>query len=66
MNLGSILGGIAKGRIRQRGRAAFGLATVAMGYRVFKRMTRMSERPAIRFRVKAGEVYEIRGIKRGK
>jgi hypothetical protein len=66
MSLGSILGGIAKGRVRQRGRAAFGLATMAMGYRVFRRITRVSDRPALRFQVKPGEVYEIRGIKRGK
>jgi hypothetical protein len=66
MNLGSVLGGIAKGRIKRRGQAAVVFAAAATGFRIFRRITRMSNRPAIRFEVKPGEVYEIRGIKRAK
>jgi hypothetical protein len=29
-------------------------------------MTRLTEKPAIRFEVKPGEVYELRGLRRGR
>jgi hypothetical protein len=64
MNLGSIAGGILKGRAKRQGRIALTFAAVSIGYRVFRRVTRISDRPALRFRVRPGEVYEIRGIGR--
>jgi hypothetical protein len=65
MNLGSVAGGILKGRAKRQGRIALTLAAVSIGYRVFRRLTRLDQRPAIRFAVKPGEVYEIRGLRRG-
>jgi hypothetical protein len=65
MNLGSVAGGILKGRAKRQGRIALTFAAVSIGYRVFRRVTRLESRPAIRFAVKPGEVYEIRGIRRG-
>ncbi|MGZ4677052.1 MAG: hypothetical protein ACXVJ7_18095 [Acidimicrobiia bacterium] len=66
MNLGAVLGGLVKGRVRRQGRIAFAFAAAATGFRVFRRFTRASNKPAIRFAVKPGEVYEIRGVTRGK
>jgi hypothetical protein len=66
MNLGSVAGGILKGQAKRRGRFALGFAAVSIGFRVFRRMTRVSNRPAIRFAVKPGEVYEVRGVARGR
>jgi hypothetical protein len=65
MNLGSVAGGILKGRAKRQGRIALTFAAVSIGYRVFRRVTRLESRAAIRFAVKPGEVYEIRGIRRG-
>jgi hypothetical protein len=64
MNLGGIAGGILKGRAKRQGRIALMFAAVSIGFRVFRRVTRLTERPAIRFEVKPGEVYEIRGLRR--
>jgi hypothetical protein len=66
MNLGSVAGGILKGRAKRQGRIALTFAAVSIGYRVFRRVTRLESRPAIRFAVKPGEVYEIRGLRRGR
>jgi hypothetical protein len=66
MNVGAVLGGILKGQARKRSRFALAFATVSIGLRVWRRFTRISEKPAIRFAVKPGEVYEIRGIRRGR
>jgi hypothetical protein len=65
MNPISIAGGILGGRLMRRSRLAFGVTAALTGFRVFRRITRRSTRPAIRFQVKPGEVYEIRGIRRG-
>ena len=65
MNPASVLGGILGGRLKNRSRVAFGITAALTGFRVFRRITRQSNRPAIRFQVKPGEVYEIRGIRRG-
>ena len=64
MNLGGIAGGILKGRAKRQGRIALTFAAVSIGFRVFRRVTRLAERPAIRFEVKPGEVYELRGLRR--
>jgi hypothetical protein len=61
-----IVGGILRGRAKRGGRLALGLAVISIGLRIFRRVTRVSEKPAIRFAVKPGEVYEIRGIRRGR
>jgi len=66
MSVGSVVGGIIGGRARNRGRAALGFAALATGFRLFRRMTRHSSKPVLRFAVKPGEVYEIRGLRRGK
>lgn len=66
MNPVSIATGIVKGRIKARGGVAVAFAATVTGIRVFRRVTRSSNRPAIRFAVKPGEVYEIRGLRRGK
>ena len=65
MNPLAIASGILGGRMRQRGRLAFGVTAAVTGFRVFRRLTRQSTKPVIRFAVKPGEVYEIRGTRRG-
>ena len=62
----SILTGVVKGRVKARGGMAVAFAAAVTGIRIFRRVTRTSNKPAIRFAVKPGEVYEIRGIRRGK
>jgi hypothetical protein len=64
MTLGSVAGGILKGRAKRQGRIALAFAAVSIGFRVFRRVTRLSSGPAIRFAVKPGEIYELRGIRR--
>ena len=64
--LGSVAGGILKGRAKRQGRVALLFAAVSIGCRVFRRVTRLESRPAIRFEVKPGEVYELRGVRRGR
>lgn len=64
MSFGAIAGGILKGRAKRQGRIALLFATASVGYRVFRRVSRVSARPAIRFAVKPGEVYELRGLRR--
>ena len=64
MNLGSVAGSILKGRVKRQGRIALLFATASVGYRVWQRVTRVSARPAIRFEVKPGEIYELMGLSR--
>jgi hypothetical protein len=64
MKLGSVAGGLLTGRARSRGRRAAGLTIAMTGFRMLRRMTKHSTKPVIRFAVKPGEVYEIRGIRR--
>jgi hypothetical protein len=66
MSFGGVVGGILKGQVRQRSRFALALATFSIGFRVFKRVTRLNQAPAIRFEVKPGEIYQLRGIRRGR
>jgi hypothetical protein len=66
MNVGAAVGGILKGQAKRRSRFALAFAAVSVGLRVFRRVSRLNEKPAIRFAVKPGEVYEIRGIRRGR
>ncbi len=64
MNFGSALGGLVKSRAKREGRIAFGITIGLAGFRAFRRLTRHSTKPAIRFAVKPGEIYEIRGVRR--
>jgi hypothetical protein len=64
--IGSVAGGILKGRAKRQGRIALMFAAVSIGFRVFRRVTRLTEKPAVRFEVKPGEVYELRGLRRGR
>jgi hypothetical protein len=61
----SIVGGFLGARAKARGRMAFGLTAAYTGIRVFRRITRVANKPALSFKVKPGEVYEIRGTRRG-
>ena len=65
MNPLSIVGGFLGARTKRSGRTAFGITAALTGYRVFKRLTRPSAKPLLRFEVKPGELYEIRGTRRG-
>ena len=64
MSFGGVVGGILKGQVRRRSRFALVVATASIGFRVFRRVTRVSAAPAIRFEVKPGEIYELRGLRR--
>lgn len=61
----SIVGGFLGARTARGGRAAFGITAALTGYRVYKRLTSPSTKPLLRFEVKPGEVYEIKGTRRG-
>ena len=65
MNPLSIAGGILGGQIRRRGKLAFGITAALTGVRVFRRLIRRSSKPALSFKVMPGEIYEIRGFRRG-
>ena len=65
MNPLSIASGILGSRLKQRGRLAFGITAALTGIRVFRRLTKPATKPVLRFQVKPGEVYEIRGTRRG-
>ena len=65
MNPLSIASGILGGQIRRRGKLAFSITAAFTGVRVFRRLIRRSSKPALSFKVMPGEVYEIRGIRRG-
>ena len=64
MNPFAIAAGIVGGRLRSRGKLAFGVTAALTGFRVFRRITRASSKPVLTFAVKPGEVYEIRGNRR--
>jgi hypothetical protein len=64
--IGSVAGGILKGRAKRQGRIALMFAAVSIGFRVFRRVTRLTEKPAVRFEVKPGEIYELGGLRRGR
>lgn len=64
MRVASALGGIAFQRGKRRGQLALSFTAIMAGVRIFRRLTRSSDRAVIRFAVKPGEVYEIRGLRR--
>ncbi|MBK5288838.1 MAG: hypothetical protein JJE46_10250 [Acidimicrobiia bacterium] len=61
----SAAGDLIGGRTRGRNRIMVGFTAAFTGVRVYRRLTRRSTKPMIRFRVKPGEVYEIRETSRG-
>ena len=61
----SILTGFLSARAKRHGKSAFGITAALTGFRVLRRLTRPSTKPLTRFEVKPGEVYEIRGTRRG-
>jgi hypothetical protein len=42
------------------------LALATSGYRILRRITNTRPRTLLRFEVKPGEVYELRGVRRGR
>ena len=54
MSFGAVAGGILKGRAKRQGRVALTFAAVSIGYRLFRRVTRLESRPSIRFARCAG------------
>lgn len=62
----AIVGGFLGGRAKHKGKVAFTVTALLTGIRVFRRLTRSSDKPLTRFEVKPGEVYEIRGVRRGR
>lgn len=62
----SIVGGFIGARAKHKGKAAFTVTALFTGVRVLRRLTRASDKPAMRFAVKPGEVYEIKGLRRGR
>ena len=62
----SIVGGFIGARAKHKGKAAFTVTALFTGIRVLRRLTRASNKPAMRFMVKPGEVYEIKGLRRGR
>ena len=65
MNPRSILTGFLSARAKRHGKSAFGITAALTGYRVLRRLTKPSTEPLTRFEVKPGDVYEIRGTRRG-
>lgn len=66
MNPFSAIGGILGGRARRGGRAALYLTVATTSFRVVRRIMSTKQRTLLRFEVKPGEVYEIRGVRRGR
>jgi hypothetical protein len=54
------------GRARGRGRSTAYLALGTTGWRVLRRILTTKQRTLLRFEVKPGEVYELRGVRRGR
>jgi hypothetical protein len=54
------------GNTRGRNRVTVYLALATSGYRVLRRITATKPRTLVRFQVKPGEVYELRGVRRGR
>jgi len=62
----SLIGGILGGRARRDSRAAFYLTVATVTFRVVRRFMSTKQRTLLRFEVKPGEVYEVRGVRRGR
>ena len=60
--IGHLLGGRARGRHGSGTYLALGSTT----FRVLRRILSTKQRTLLRFEVKPGEVYELRGVRRGR
>ena len=56
---------LARGSASRTSRGAFYLTVATYGFRLIRRVMSTKQRTLLRFEVKPGEVYEIRGTKRG-
>ena len=56
---------LARGSSSRGSRGAFYLTVATAGFRIIRRVMSTRQRTLLRFEVKPGEVYEIRGTKRG-
>jgi hypothetical protein len=54
------------GQARGRGRSTVYFAMATSGFRVLRRIVTTKQRTLLRFEVKPGEVYELRGVRRGR
>ena len=64
-SLSTIVTGFLTARAKKHGKSAVGVTAALAGFRMFRRLTKPSTKPLTRFEVKPGEVYEIRGTRRG-
>lgn len=53
-------------RARNGSRAALYLTIATTGFRIVRRVMSTRQRTLLRFEVKPGEIYEIRGLRRGR
>jgi hypothetical protein len=53
------------GQARNQSRATLYFALATSGYRILKRIMSPRQRTLLRFEVKPGEVFELRGVRRG-
>lgn len=54
------------GQARKPGRLAMYLTMATTGMRIVRRITSNRQRTLLQFEVKPGEIFEIRGIRRGR
>jgi hypothetical protein len=54
------------GQARGGGRSTVYFAMATSGFRVLRRIVTTKQRTLLRFEVKPGEVYELRGVRRGR
>jgi hypothetical protein len=54
------------GQARKPGRAAIYFTMATTGFRIVKRIMSSRQRTLLQFEVKPGEIYELRGIRRGR
>lgn len=53
-------------RARSGSKAALYLTVATTGFRIVRRVMSTRQKTLLRFEVKPGEVYEIRGVRRGR
>lgn len=66
MNPFTIVTRVLGGRARQGSRAALYLTVATTSFRLVRRVMSTRQKTLLRFEVKPGEVYEIRGVRRGR
>jgi hypothetical protein len=57
---------ILGGRARRGGRFALYFTVATTGFRLVRRVMSTKQKSLLKFEVKPGEVYEIRGVRRGR